>query len=295
MNIFTLHHQFCLYQKTFKNNTEKTILWLQEIFRYFTCQTGITEIHQVSPCLIEQWFTHGQSEKKWSAKTILNRMSALSLFFDWCVKKDLLEQNPVKLLDKPKLEKRIPKHLSLDKAAFILSWLKCHNWRYNYEKNRAIAIFALFIYSGIRLSELLNLKVCDINLEDNSIFIQCGKGNKDRTIPILGRLRNYLKEYLLERDRFSGDSIYFFVSIKKQGAMSYQVIKRLFEKISKQTEIHVHPHLLRHSFAVLMLEGGCDIFTLSKLLGHSDIKTTTIYLTATMSQKQKQIEKHPLY
>lgn len=77
--------------------------------------------------------------------------------------------------------------------------------------------------------------------------------------------------------------------------MSYLVVKRLFNRIKQETKIHIHPHKLRHSYAVQMLEGGCDIFTLSKLLGHSDIKTTTIYLTATTAQKKRMAEKHPLY
>jgi site-specific recombinase XerD len=104
-----------------------------------------------------------------------------------------------------------------------------------------------------------------------------------------------LKKYLKDRERIQKGNIYFFVSTRKIDGISYQVVKQLFTKISVETKIHCHPHLLRHSFAVQMLEGGCDIFTLSKLLGHSDIKTTTIYLTATDSQKQRQAEKHPLY
>ncbi|MGH1387863.1 tyrosine-type recombinase/integrase [Kordia sp.] len=295
MHINHLHSQFCLEQKTFKNNTPRTIHWLKEVFKYFIKQTNVTSINEINRHIVKQWFIQGQCQKNWSAKTIRTRMSALGLFFQWCVSEKYLDENPIKQLPKPKLEKRIPKHLTLEKASFILEWLKCYNFRYTYERARALAIFATFIYTGIRLQELLNLKFSDVQFEEKIIFIRSGKGNKDRTIPILSRLGKYLKDYVKERGRFGTNSVYFFVSIKKDGSMSYQVIKRLFTKTSKQTKIHIYPHLLRHSFAVQMLEGGCDIFTLSKLLGHSDIKTTTIYLTATNAQKQKQIEKHPLY
>jgi len=237
----------------------------------------------------------GQCTKQWSAKTIRNRMSALSIFFDWCVLEKHLVENPIKQLPKPRLEKRIPKHLTITQASYLIEWLKCRKFRYVYEKSRALAIFAMFIYTGIRLSELLNLKLSEVNFEEKIVFIRSGKGNKDRTIPIIGRLETYLKQYLKQRERIQKGNIYFFVSTKKIDGMSYQIIKRLFEKITKEAKIHCYPHLLRHSYAVQMLEGGCDIFTLSKLLGHSDIKTTTIYLTATNSQKQRQAEKHPLY
>lgn len=295
MLISKLHSAFCDYQVTFKNNTPRTISWLKDICIYFTKQTSISHIEEVNLILIKQWFMDGRCIKNWSAKTIRNRMSALSIFFDWCVNENYLEQNPIKQLPKPRLEKRIPKHLTVTEASYIIEWLKCHKFRYAYERTRALAIVTTFLYTGIRLSELLNLKFSDVQFEEKIIFIRSGKGNKDRAIPLIGRLSIYLKKYMVERKRIQEDSIYFFVSIKKKDVMSYLVIKRLFSLISEKTKIHVYPHLMRHSYAVQMLEGNCDIFTLSKLLGHSDIKTTTIYLTATHAQKQKQAEKHPLY
>jgi len=76
--------------------------------------------------------------------------------------------------------------------------------------------------------------------------------------------------------------------------MGYNVIKRLFAKIKKSSGIYFTPHMLRHTFATLMLEGGCDIYSLSKMMGHSDIKTTTLYLSATVKHLQSQMLKHPL-
>ena len=76
--------------------------------------------------------------------------------------------------------------------------------------------------------------------------------------------------------------------------MSDNVIKRLFAKLQQKSKLKFHPHMLRHTFATLMLEGGCDIFSLSKMMGHSDIKTTAIYLTATVKHLQGQMRKHPL-
>ena len=72
------------------------------------------------------------------------------------------------------------------------------------------------------------------------------------------------------------------------------MIKRLVEKLREKSGIYFYPHMLRHTFATLMLEGGCDLFALSKMMGHSDIKTTTIYLSATTAHLQEQIKKHPL-
>jgi len=84
------------------------------------------------------------------------------------------------------------------------------------------------------------------------------------------------------------------VSLVADKPMKYESVKRLVERLRTKSKIHFTPHMLRHTFATLMLEGGADIFAISKMLGHSDIKTTTIYLSATTAHLKSEVEKHPL-
>lgn len=295
MLIRSLHTEFCQYQITFRNNTQRTILWFKQTIGYFLKQTGVKTIDEITLKVVSEYFTQGKIQKQWSAKSIRTRMSSLGLFFRWCVQMGHLDENPIEKLPRPKLEKRIPDHLSVTEVTYLLEFLKSHPFRYTYERSRALAVVAVFIYTGIRLSELLNLKFSEVNFSEKIIFIRSGKGQKDRTVPIIGRLEKYLRQYLVDRQRLNSSCPFFFVSVKKDNEMNYQVVKRLFVLLTKQLKRRVYPHLMRHSFAVQMLEGGCDVFTLSKLLGHSDIKTTTIYLTATDAQKHRMAEKHPLY
>lgn len=295
MHILKAHAEFCDYQVTFKNNSPRTIKWFEETIRHFLKYTSVCYVAELSEPLLRRYFMEGKIERNWTASHIKNKMSALGLFFKWCVKHKYLEFNPLENLPIPKLPSRIPAHITVEQASFIFEWLRYHRFRYRYEEKRALAIFAMFMYTGLRLTELLNLKVHQVDFDEKTIFIKNGKGGKDRILPLIGRLERILKEYLHVRHQINDRSFYFFVSIKRDTQMSYLVVKRLLRKISDKTKIHIHPHKLRHSFAVQMLEGGCDIYTLSKMLGHSDIKTTTIYLTATTRQKVKQAEKHPLY
>ena len=124
--------------------------------------------------------------------------------------------------------------------------------------------------------------------------MKSGKGDKDRIIPLNETLIDILKAYLEERSRLNKKCEYFFTTMREDNRMGDLVIKRLIVKIKEKSGIPFYAHLLRHTFATLMLEGGCDLFSLSKMLGHSDIKTTTIYLAATAAHLQGQIEKHPL-
>lgn len=294
MSILTLHEQFCSDKITFENLSPYTIKWHKAIFRSFHNYSSVHSIDELTRPVIENWIRWGRTERNWSPKTVRSSLMSLSVFLNWCVKEGLIDVNPAKDIKKPRLPKKIPKHLTIPQAEQLLQWAQAYPYHYAFEKNRAVAILAMFIYSGVRYQELINLKLSDVDLTYKTIRVISGKGDKDRLIPLSNNLEGYLIPYLKERENINPYSLYFFVSKKIRGKMSDNVIKRLFAKLELKTKQHIYPHMLRHTFATLMLEGGCDIFSLSKMMGHSDIKTTSIYLTATVQHLQLQINKHPL-
>lgn len=289
-----LHARFCDYSQVFKGNSISTIKWFQYDFRQFMRFSGANEIKEINRNVIEDWVLEGKLEKKWVAKTIRLKIQGMSLFLDWCVTQEYIKENPCEKIPRPKVPKRLPKHLSVEEALRLLEWTKHYRYYYKFEKTRAVAIMATFIYTGIRRNELINLKMDDVNLDERIMLIKNGKGGKDRVIPLNFRVIRILEEYLKDRRKHKRMCPYFFTSMREDIKMGDKVLKRLFQKINEKSKTNVYPHLLRHTFATLMLEGGCDLFSLSKMLGHSDIKTTTIYLSTVTSHLKEQAEKHPL-
>lgn len=294
MNLAALHSQFCQYKFSLENLSPKTIDWHKAMFKSFCGFSSAQSIEEVTKPVIENWIVWGQIHRNWSPKTRRSSLMSISVFLNWCVKQGIIEANPAKEIPKPRLPKKIPKHLNVSQAEKLIQWARGYPYHYPFEKNRAVAILAMFMYSGVRYRELINLKVSDVDLVHKTIHVISGKGGKDRMIPLCHNLEGYLIPYLKEREAINPYSPYFFVSRTLRGHMSDNVIKRLFAKLSEKSGIIFHAHMLRHTFATLMLEGGCDIFSLSTMMGHSDIKTTSIYLTATVQHLQVQINKHPL-
>ena len=138
------------------------------------------------------------------------------------------------------------------------------------------------------------LKCTDIDLDNNVICVRQGKGSKDRVAPIPYRLVQILQKYSEERRRLKKTCPEFFASLNRDKGYTIHGLKRLVQQVREASGIHFGIHQLRHTFATLMIEGGCDIYSLSKMMGHSDIKTTTIYLSASVEHLRGQMDKHPL-
>src|SRR6185503_17985036 len=136
--------------------------------------------------------------------------------------------------------------------------------------------------------------LADVDLEWQTIFVRRGKGAKDRLVPTGPTLPTILRTYLEERARLRKASSQLFMSLNRNRGLTEEGLKHLILRVRRATGLHVSAHILRHSFATLMLEGGSDIFSISKMMGHSDIKTTTIYLAATAEHLRAQATKHPL-
>lgn len=139
------------------------------------------------------------------------------------------------------------------------------------------------------------MRFVDVNLSSERIFISLGKGRKDRYVPIYRKLRNILDSYIRERKRLNKNSEYFFTGAQSNSPLNYKDLTRICIKLSKHTGIKFSPHILRHTAATKFLNQGLDIYKVSRVLGHTDIKTTTIYLHTATSDLQKSLNELELY
>ncbi|MEG3638010.1 tyrosine-type recombinase/integrase [Magnetococcus sp. PR-3] len=200
-----------------------------------------------------------------------------------------MKSNPAKDIRRPKLEKKIPKYLTEEACGRILYWARHYPYYYKFEQPRNAAIISTFLATGIRRSELLNLKLEDVDLIRKELYVRHGKGAKDRLIPFRHSLACVLSEYLESRTKQGKECRYFFTSLRRDTKMGDKVIPRIVDILKKKTGIHFYPHLLRHTYATRMLEGGLHIGEVSKLLGHADIETTTIYLSVNDQRVKEQV------
>ena len=243
---------------------------------------------------ITDYILRRSGESKWSARTIRNHIQSLFNFFNYCQENFIIEKNPAEGIKKPKPPKDLPRLISKDEALSILEWLYFAEFRFNGERERAKAIVGMLIFTGIRRSELIGIKNSDIDFKRKIVRVNSGKGNKDRVIPMNDKLIEILKEYLKCSIKFNSPCMYFFVKLDGKNRMGVNSIRGLFDKIKKTLKIDVTPHKLRHTFATLMANSGCTLTALSRMMGHSSIKTTQVYLWLDASNMRHEIQKHPL-
>lgn len=294
MTIQIVSHKFFDYSKYIKGLSPRTIKRYRQVINYFCNFAKISEVEEVTNENVRNLFYYGRTTKAWTTNTYIGYHKTLVVFFRWCMKEGYMNFNPTDEIEVPKLERKLPSKLTKQDSMRILEVVDNYPYDNNFLRFRNYAIFATYIMSGIRKSELLQLKYTDIDTENLSIFIRQGKGSKDRVIPINYRLSEALQRYLEVRKKAFKTCPEFFASYTYDKGLTDSGLKRLVENISKASGIKFTVHKLRHTFATLMLEGGCDIYSLSKMMGHSDIKTTTIYLAASVQHLREQILKHPL-
>ncbi len=251
-------------------------------------------MEDVTDTVVRSYLMYGRTQRNWNANSFITYHKSLLVFFRWCVEQGYLDHNPADDIEMPKVEKKLPAKLTRQQAMRIIETSYNYPYPYNFLRYRNHAIFSTFIFAGLRKQELLDLKFADVDLENHSIFIRQGKGAKDRVLPICSTLAETLRRYLGERQRLNKTCPEFFTSLNRNVGFTGTGMKRLVAKMNQASGIRFSAHKLRHTFATLMLEGGCDIFSLSRMMGHSDIKTTTIYLAASAEHLREQMMKHPL-
>lgn len=272
----------------------QTIRGYRGRLRFYCRYSGLRDIQEVTNKNLREFLFDGRLNRGWRTHTFIGFVRVFSVFFKWCMENHYLSENPVTGIELPKVEYRLPVKLNKQEALKLLEVVFNYPYDYPYLRYRNHAIFSMFVFAGLRKTELLKLRMQDVDLENMTIFVNQGKGSKDRIIPMNYTLAESLRLYLRERKRLSKTCPQFFASLNRNMGFTEVGLKRLIEKIRIASGLKFSAHKLRHTFATLMLEGGCDIYSLSRMMGHSDIKTTTIYLSASAEHLRSQVGKHPL-
>ena len=236
---------------------------------------------------------------KYSSKaaTRARKVSSIRVFFNYlCNKAGLIEKNPAQNLETPKLDKRIPKYLTLDDSKKLLEAVNDMDDR---NKERDYAIITLFLNCGMRLSELVGINIKDINFNDQKLNV-IGKGNKERTIYLNSACMNAVNKYLAVRphDNVKYDSKDALFLSERRERISNRTVQYIVKQELKRAGLDTNKysvHKLRHTAATLMYKyGNVDIRALQELLGHESISTTEIYTHVDNSQIRNAVESNPL-
>ncbi len=209
-------------------------------------------------------------EKKFAPTSVIRKVASLRGFFKWASSVGIISKNPASTLEQPKVPQRLPKVISIKEIEEML-----HNNLTTLEH----VIMELLYSCGLRVSELVNLKINDIDL--SSKYVRCfGKGSKERIIPIGETAKRVVLEYLPKRDliikKYNLNTKRLFI-LDNGRLINRQDVYNFIHKQGKLIHKNISPHTLRHSFATHLLENGADLRIVQELLGHSDVSTTQLY------------------
>ena len=209
------------------------------------------------------------------SNSVSRKLVSLRMFYIFMVKENIIEKNLMSSFTMPKKEKKLPVVLSTEEMIEILDSIEVSD----YLSSRNRCLIELLYATGLRVSELLDLTLNNINIKMGFIKV-LGKGNKERMVPFSAYTGPLLEEYINEyRDEFKSknDLLLFYNQHGKRLSREefYQILQTIIQTTSVTKK--VSPHTIRHTFATHLLENGADLRSIQELLGHSDISTTTIY------------------
>ncbi|MDH5190971.1 MAG: tyrosine recombinase XerC [Gammaproteobacteria bacterium] len=284
--------QFQLYLQNEKRYSKHTCQHYQselERFSGYCDRNSVNDWKELNTFHIRQYIA-SEHRRGLKGSSLQRSLSALRSFFKYLQREAVIENNPVTGISAPKTEKKLPHTLDVDQINRLLDI-----------KNddpltiRDLAMMELMYSSGLRVSELVSLDVIDIDLGDGTARIT-GKGAKTRIVPVGNQACKAVRQWLRHRTGLAQDeetALFVGKTGKRLSQRTFQ--KRLRDWAIKQgIDGHVHPHMLRHSFASHMLESSGDLRAVQEMLGHADIRTTQIYTHLDFQHLAKVYDKaHP--
>jgi integrase/recombinase XerC len=229
--------------------------------------------------------------KSYAKRTIARKLASLRSFFKFLYREGLIKNNPISAISTPKLDKKLPVVLDVDKVARLVQSPPDDTP----EGSRDRAMLETLYSTGMRVSELVGLDIGDIDFISEVVKV-LGKGSKERLIPIgrpaVDAIRRYLDKRKKRRVK-ENDAVFLNKSGRR---LTDRSVRRVLDKYIRMTSImeHVSPHSMRHSFATHLLDRGADLRSVQELLGHMNLSTTQIYTHVTMERLKSAYDKaHP--
>ncbi|WP_233010979.1 tyrosine recombinase XerC [Rheinheimera faecalis] len=275
---------FLAYLKHERGYSDKTLSSYQLQLSAVASQVAEQANHWVELTETQLQLHISSCRKSLKARSLALRVASLRSFYRYLVQQGKLKENPASYLQVPKFDKPLPKNLDVDQVNHLLDFdtsedaLAC----------RDKAILELFYSSGLRLDELVSANLQDIDWSEALIRVR-GKGNKQRVLPIGRMAVAAIKDWLKVRSAYVGtDPEALFLSKQKNRISNRQVQQRVKLWSERQgLAQHLHPHMLRHSFATHMLESSSDLRAVQELLGHANLNTTQVYTHLDFQQLAK--------
>ncbi len=264
---------------------------LSQFSKFIKDTYEVEDIKEVVHPFIRSWVV-SLMENGIDPKSVNRKITALRSFYKFLIKNRVVDKNPMLKIQAPKVSKKLPEFLDERKMDVLLDNMS--NGGGVYEEVRNFLILDFFYRTGVRLSELIELKINNVNLHNLTVTVT-GKRNKVRQIPISIGFKQSIEKYLKLRNEFLGgfnlDCHYFFTDNKGNKmypVFVYRLVKANIKMVS--TGKKKSPHILRHTFATTMLNNGADINAIKELLGHSNLSATQVYTHNTI-EKLKEVYK----
>ena len=259
-------------------------------------KTTLPDVTEIDHLTIREWMASLHSDQK-KKSSIARKLAALRTFFQFLVREGVLELNPAKLVSTPKLEKKLPNHLSIEEA---IRFIESPDVETELGK-RDRAMLELMYATGVRVAELTTLNVADVDFQNQLIRVT-GKRRKQRIVPFGDPAGEAIRNYLGVREKFLFNAP---VSKRDEAALflNYQGTRITTRSVGRMVEKYIRicagmhnisPHALRHSFATHLLDSGADLRDIQELLGHARLSTTQIYTHVSMEKLIEVYDKaHP--
>lgn len=263
---------------------------LVKLNNYLT-DSGCNEISQITNTNLNSYVLMIEKQGM-STATVSRNIASIKAFFLYLLKQGVIKDDPSDMLKPPKIEKKAPMVLTVEEVNLLLEQPNGTTPKEIRDK----AMLEMLYATGIRVSELINLKVKDVNLSMN--FLQCHDNNKDRVIPFTNETKEALENYLKNARKVMCKEDQEILFTNCQGSpMTRQGFWKIIKYYSAKAGIKkdITPHTIRHSFAMHLVNNGADLKSVQEMLGHSDISTTQIYMRANANTKLKEVyeKTHP--